>query len=691
MHTSSLTRAAFRAATRTGQFLAAHGSITWSWALRLGSFGAFLGCIIGIAGQIVTISAASPIVDASLEPTFWQRALGVSITSLAYAATGAVVGLLSAPWMRSRLGRALAATTFTVVFTLLVSASVMSTVVRVLSGTHLTMGALSFCVSSSDHFLRSFVDGHAWSLRGAICVVLLVALMLAIRVASLICAPGAPRFRAVTVMVAVLLSSLGASVGSARRAFDPRVFGSTPELAFARSLRHSSGLRDVAIAAGQDAVEQPALGQARLEEKAWQKELEESPGPRPNVLILVLESVSYRHLGYEGYRRGVTPNIDALAKGGVRARRAWATATHSNYAQMAILSSLFPRRRHHLDMYQVLNYPRLLPHDLFHKLGYATATISSQDENWQGMRRFQNTGTPTYFWHAPDHPGPHLDIGSELVVPDEITVSHVKRWLDRHKGTPWALYVNLQATHFPYRLPDHAPRTFKPDEPTPATFSYLRYPESELERVINRYDNALAYVDRQIGRLRNHLLASGEYENTLWVVTSDHGEMFHQHGMVTHGRSLFDAESRVPLIIHWPKGLKPRDVWSPVSHLDVMPTVSRLIEVPAHPSYQGRDFLGAPGNSGVFMSIQGLRSVDGVVCHPWKFLYDSTGQRALLFHLERDPGEEKDLLLEQPRVAAALASLLQAQLDAQVEYHQGDPRLSREVFQPRLGSCPGWL
>jgi hypothetical protein len=91
------------------------------------------------------------------------------------------------------------------------------------------------------------------------------------------------------------------------------------------------------------------------------------------------------------------------------------------------------------------------------------------------------------------------------------------------------------------------------------------------------------------------------------------------------------------------------------------------------------------------MSIQGLRSVDGVVCHPWKFLYDSTGQRALLFHLERDPGEEKDLLLEQPRVAAALASLLQAQLDAQVEYHQGDPRLSREVFQPRLGSCPGWL
>ncbi len=683
-------RTASKAASRTGRFMVDRFAITWSWSLRLLSFGAVLGAIVGIGGQLA-ILATSPFLDASVEPTLWQRLIGASVTSLAYAVMGLVVGLLSAPWMASRPGRVLGISVFTVVFTLLLSASGLSTVLRILSGTHITVGALSFCLSSPDHFVRALVNGHLGSVAGGVFVASLLAGVLALRVLSLMHAPGAPRFQTVTVMAAVLLSNLGMSAGSARGALGPRVFASTAELAFARSVHHSSGLRDVAIAAGQDAVAQPELGQGRLAEKAWQKGLEESPGPRPNVLILVLESVSYRHLGYEGYRRGVTPNIDALAKGGVRARRAWATATHSNYAQMAILSSLFPRRRHYLDMYQVLNYPRLLPHDLFHRLGYATATISSQDENWQGMRRFQNTGTPTYFWHAPDHPGPHLDIGSELVVPDEITVNHAKRWLDRHKSTPWALYVNLQVTHFPYRLPDHAQRTFKPDEPTPATFSYLHYPESELERVINRYDNALAYVDRQIGRLRNHLLASGEYENTLWIITSDHGEMFHEHGMVTHGRSLFDAESRVPLIIHWPRGLKPRDVWSPVSHLDVMPTISRLIGVPSHPSYQGRDFLGAPGNPGVFMSIQGLRAVDGVVCYPWKFVYDGTGQQAFLFDLERDPGEETDLLLEQPRVAAALASLLQAQIDAQIAYHQGDPKVLREVFQPRLGTCPGWL
>jgi arylsulfatase A-like enzyme len=690
MTSLTLTRTACLAVTRTGRFVVQWGALASSWCLRLTSTAAFLGVLVGIAGQFAIVAFGSQAADSSLEPTIWQRVVGVAVTALAYALIGFFVSLISASWLRLPLGRVLGVSLFTGVFTLVFAANVVSTVIRVLSGTHMTVGAVEFLMSSPDHFAHAALDGYAWSVRAAACAVVLFAIATAIRTASTVRAPGAPRFRAVTALLAVLLLSVVGWAGSAQATLDYRVFASTAELAFARSVRSTSGLSDVAAAAGDGAAVPPEVGPPRSSERLWELALAKQGDERPNVLLLTLESVSYRHLGFEGYRRGVTPNLDALAKAGLRFRRAWTTATHSNYAQMAILSSLFPRRGSQLDMYHNLDYPRLLPHDLFHRLGYTTATISSQDETWQGMRRFQQTDTPTEFWHARDHQGPFIDTGTERIVPDEITVTRIKRWLDNHKGAPWSLYVNLQCTHFPYKLPEHASRPFHPDEPNPASFTYLRYPEAELEVVKNRYDNALAYVDRQIGRLRNHLRAIGEYDNTLWVITSDHGEMFHQHGMVTHGKSLYDAESRVPLILHWPKRIKPGETWEPASHLDIMPTVAELVGVPAHPSYQGRSLLHPPGDArpAVFMNIQGLRFADGVVCYPWKFMYDVTGQQAFLFNLDRDPEEATNLLREQPRVAASLASLIQAQIDAQLEYHAGENGEREEFFQPRLGVCP---
>lgn len=690
MSSTLLPRTATTAVTRTGRFVVQWGALASSWCLRLTCLAVFLGILVGAGGQIAIVVFGSPAAQPSLEPNLVHRVVGIAMTTLVYAFVGLVVSLLSASWLRFPAGRALGIGLFTGVFTLLFAANVVSTVVRILSGTHVTVGAVEFLVSSPEHFLHAALDGYAWSVRGALFAVLVFAAVTAVRAASTVRAPGAPRVRSVTALLTVLVLSLALGGGSAQATLDPRVFASTAELAFAFSVRNASGLRDVAAAAGSDAAVPPEPGPPMSAESLWSLAIEQNAGPRPNVILLTLESVSYRHLAYEGYKRGVTPNLDALAKGGLRVRRAWATATHSNYAQMAILSSLFPRRGSQLDMYHKLDYPRLLPHDLFHRLGYATATISSQDETWQGMLRFQRTGTPTDYWHAGDHRGPFIDTGTERVVPDELTVARVKRWIRSHKDERWALYVNLQGTHFPYRLPDHASRPFRPDEPDAATFTYLRYPESDLEVVRNRYDNALGYVDRQIGRLRNHLKVLGIETDTLWVITSDHGELFHEHGMVTHGKSLYEGETRVPLLFYWPGHIEPRDLHRPASHLDIMPTVAGLLELPPHPSYQGSSLLQEPSepSPAVFMNIQGLRFIDGVVCYPWKFIYDVTGRQAMLFHLERDPGEQDNLLQERPDVAARLASVLQAQIDAQLDYHEGDAEQREAFFQPRLAHCP---
>ena len=78
--------------------------------------------------------------------------------------------------------------------------------------------------------------------------------------------------------------------------------------------------------------------------------------------MIMLESVTPRHMSSYGYARKTTPELDRLARDGLRWRRAWTTATHSNYAQMAVISSLFPRRGYGLDQYTRLDYPRLLWH-----------------------------------------------------------------------------------------------------------------------------------------------------------------------------------------------------------------------------------------------------------------------------------------------------------------------------------------
>ncbi|MEB2324359.1 MAG: sulfatase, partial [Sorangiineae bacterium] len=474
------------------------------------------------------------------------------------------------------------------------------------------------------------------------------------------------------------------------------VQGSTPELGFVQSLDDGA----------------PSAEPIESEPSARPAERAAPPGPglaagaewarvarargrradrRPNVILVTLESIALGHLGYQGYPRPTTPNLDRIAKESLRARRAWTTATHSNYAQPAILSSLFPRRTTGFDVYRRLDYPRFLFHDLLASLGYETATISSQDENWQGMRRFEDTGTPQYFWDSRSFTGSHLDSGSERVVPDAETMTHALEWLTAHARGPFGLYLNLQMTHFPYKLPPGAPAPWQPVE-VRRGFNYLGYSAADHERAVNRYDAALRYVDAQLGRLERFLSARGLAERTLLIITADHGELFHEHGMVTHGKTLYEGEARVPLLVRFPGRVEPGELEAPVSTLDIMPTIAELLGVPPHPSFQGTSLLASSELAGerpaIFLNIQGLRSADAIVCWPWKLIVDRTGRRSQLFNLEADPAERHDRLAGELALAAALRATLEEQMRAQVRYHEPRGGARPKTFAPRLLGCP---
>ncbi len=660
-----------------------------AWCRHGLSAGAVLGLVLGAENQLMLRLDSSPALDGSAPATALQSVAAVGFTAAATALGMSLVSVATLPLLRRPVGRVLSVAAHATTMGWITLVYLVSVLLRTLSGSYLTVGAIEFGLNGNSHLYEAALAG--FRLESILLVTMVSAAVIAAARFAARNLNSAPAARS-----SARTSALGVPVALAGAGLLPvtavnGLSAASPELALLASALPASTSGDEAEHSASPVTTSVPEGPPLGDGDKWLAAANARKGVRPNVLLTTLESIALGHLGMSGYSRNITPNLDRLARRSARFRRAWTTATHSNYAQMAILSSLFPRRGPGLDVYKHIDYPRFLFHDLFHALSYPTATISSQDESWQGMLRFETTKTPVYRWHAPSFQGPHLDIGSELAVPDNVTIDQATRWMDSREG-PWALYVNLQSTHFPYRIPPGEPTPFSPTEPTPGSFNYLRYPESDREVAVNRYDNALAFVDRQIGRLAKHLEDSGQLDDTIWIITADHGEMFFEHGMVTHGKTLFDAEARVPILVHWPARLKSMDVDTPVSNLDVMPTFADLVDLPPHPSFQGRSLLSASGADddarAIFMNIQGLRTSEAVVCWPYKLIVEHTGGRVRLFDLEQDPAELEDLASKNVRVAEALRQTLRSQIRAQVEYHGKDNSLRSSRYAPRLTRCP---
>jgi arylsulfatase A-like enzyme len=649
-----------------------------------------LGLGIGVVGQLCVAWLARGEIDA----TRWQSLAGVLYALALWLTAGLLCAAVGCRLLHVRGGRVAALLVSSLVLGALAITSAFGTALRVVSGSYLTAGAVMFSLNSSEHFLHGFSSGYAGyaAIIAALALAFGAGVALALRPAAVRRCWPAQRHSAALGVLSVVLALVYANREA--HGFTKGMFVSEPLLVLAGSLAEGDGFEMSRISERPDALGEPLAppGPPRSAEAEWLAAVRAHQGPRPNVILVMLESVAPRHLSGFGYARPTTPTIDAIARSGLNLRRAWTTATHSNYAQMAVLSSLFPRRGHGLDEYRRLDYPRVLFHDVFFALGYDTATITSQDENWQGMKRFQQTGTPTFFWHSDDYTGAHLDSGVERTVPDDDTTDVALGWLAKKRDKPWALYVNFQATHFPYTISAKAERRYQPDEPTWSTFGYLGFPEAEKQIVINRYDNALEHVDDQVRRLRDHFAATGELDDTLWVITSDHGEMFFEKGLVTHGKTLYEIEARVPLIFSWPGHIEPEERLDPASSLDMMPTLLGYLGLPPHPSWQGKSHVAAAtagdAPAPVYINIQGLRFADALVCWPWKLILDRTGKRPFLFNLADDPDELTNLVETEEEIAARLNDALTKQLIAQLDYHSEETDVREREYQPRLRKCP---
>jgi arylsulfatase A-like enzyme len=199
--------------------------------------------------------------------------------------------------------------------------------------------------------------------------------------------------------------------------------------------------------------------------------------------------------------------------------------------------------------------------------------------------------------------------------------------------------------------------------------------ESDLRRLRDLYDAEIRYVDQSLGEFFAFLKARGSFESSLIIVTSDHGESLGEHGNWTHGRSLYDPEVHVPMLVKLPHQKKGGRVARPVQLIDVYPTVSSALSLQHPKGIEGRSLLVEHDEPAliIWLKQKVVRTPD------WKLL--EIGDRTRLFQIQKDPAEEHDLSSQHPKVVRRLQGLREKRL-AEIERSESEIReLTNEAVE----------
>ena len=409
---------------------------------------------------------------------------------------------------------------------------------------------------------------------------------------------------------------------------------------------------------------------------------------RPNVLLVTIDTLRRDHTSLHGHSNPTTPGLERLGAEGVVFETAYAPSSTTAPSHASIFTGLYPPA--HGVQKNAVPLPRR--HEtLAERLaaeGYQTAAVVSSfvlDSKFQWDQGFE-----VYlddFAEADRSVKPERWEGHAIHAGFDrralATTRLASRWLwERDRGRPFFLFVHYFDPHSPYAPPEAFPQRF----PTPPASATTPGPRIVREQRA-LYDAEIAYTDRALAELLEVLRREGLDESTVVAVTGDHGEGLLDHGFMSHGTTLYEEVTRVPLVVRWKGELPPRRLEDPVGLVDLAPT---LLELVGAPDARRRGFRGhslaaalrgkAPLDAGreIFLArrpyeaaqVEGRR-VDGrlygIRVGPWKYLEGDDASGAELYHLERDPGERRNLRDRHPEQAARLAARLAAWKTAEGE------------------------
>ncbi len=401
-----------------------------------------------------------------------------------------------------------------------------------------------------------------------------------------------------------------------------------------------------------------------------------------NVILISLDTVSAKHLSSYGYDRETSPNIDRLAEDGVLFEKLMNNGGGTLTSHMSMMTSLYAET-HNIIAISATESRRLedaritlaeqLKDGGFHTAGFA-------DRGWLEAKFGFDQGFDLY-----DDRHGHF----KKILP------RAYRWLNTNAGQRFFLFLHTYDAHsnetgLPYGKSTQHHALFYPrydgyfsgcgDGPCAssllsrwnAEIEHKEYmieetlSDNDLEYMKALYDGGITYVDEKFGELLHQLQKRDLYDNSLIILTSDHGEEFLEHGLFLH-RQTYREVSHVPLIIKFPQS-RFAGVRVPrlAATVDIMPTILEIVGIKPNLQTQGVSLMPLLFGEDIHRNAvpiwgRGLWSRPKLITEEWSVLVDKkTGEPAELYNVKEDPDELNNLYEDYPDLAAELSRELVA-------------------------------
>ena len=393
--------------------------------------------------------------------------------------------------------------------------------------------------------------------------------------------------------------------------------------------------------------------------------------PIRGIILISLDTLRADHLGIYGYHRDTSPFIDAFAKESIVFESAVAQASGTLASHMSIMTSLYPSFHGVTTLEKRLANEHLTLAELLREGGYQTAAFTDGaqvrpifgfDQGFDVYKGKRKRGIAQ-------------------------TLTNVKKWLSKNKSNPFFLFIHCYDIHAPYNPPPpynsifrdftHASDLITIGKTTVA----LPVNESEVDNdyihhKLALYDGGIRYTDEKIGEFLSYLRDSGLEDQSLIIITSDHGEEFMEHGGFSHSKIYYRPNLHVPLIMripHYPK--KEIRINGLVQSIDLLPTILEIAGLPAHPNAQGRsllplikrhkDFLNR-SLSEVFHPFQNDSTISfsedygikncSIISDGYQMIYNLKSHSIQLFDLKTDPLAQNNIAKDNDDIAERLLS-----------------------------------
>jgi arylsulfatase A-like enzyme len=379
--------------------------------------------------------------------------------------------------------------------------------------------------------------------------------------------------------------------------------------------------------------------------------------PPRNVIMVVLESTAAKYQSLYGAPYDTTPNLVAESRHAMVFDRIYAQIGYTFAARMTLFYSIYPGLPW---AYSPLNYQAMPPGlgAVMKQRGYRTAFFSGCDPEWDSVIYVaQDAGLSEVI--GPNELG--APMASSWGTEDGILIDGLIKWIDKDRSKPFFAVAWTDQTHDPYTLSAGT-----------VPIDFLKGANPPYARRFNRYLNAVHQADHHLGRLFQALRERNLADDTLVVITGDHGEAFGDpHEVIGHGGGLFEENLRVPLMI-WNPRLFPtgQRIEQVGGHIDLCPTLAQILGIEPPQNWQGTSLFSPdhPGRAYFLADLSGY--IFGLTDSRYKYMYHFTEGYQRLYDLQQDPLEQHDLSAQHPEITAPFRARVSAFVHAEEQFQK---------------------